>query len=261
MNDIHTVKTAATKKDAKSGSSTPTDHNRRSRTWGDILSDARTARDNWQVHEEKTNHSLYEILADCFEAYQALVLDKEARSHFFKSYKSEDLTENKRTPLESKVIRYVFKISRRKLSAYARVLRVANAAGIKRSALPSWITEQGGIEQIRRSKPNQSGALSRAAAIAKAEELLSTLNSLAEIDQAPDDLKPIKGEKFSIVIVRRGKGSNASIVHAVESKSAIKATLAAVGQSLYSKAKQEEAEKAERSRSSARRQAIEAAAA
>ena len=133
----------------------------------------------------KCNVELYALLGKCYAFYFELrgndkdaiaaraVLNAELAE---KAYSFSEGTHNL-----TRLVKYVFEgVDRRRVSAYSLVLREALAQKVKADGIPAFITQGGGVEEIRRSKsktaktPKQKAALGKEA-VAKQE--LATFSS------------------------------------------------------------------------------------
>ena len=102
---------------------------------------------------KQANTELYKMLGGCLT--QLAKLRKEgtkAIAAFNGLLEEHNVTFTERTSLELKVVRIVFGINQTKrASNYATVLRIAKKEGVTSKNIVSWITKQGGVEEVRRS--------------------------------------------------------------------------------------------------------------
>lgn len=98
---------------------------------------------------------LYELLSRCLGYYELMTLagdaGKPARSGLknFIAYKKRRFKDG--THALNKIAYLVFGDDRRRVSAYARVLRIAYDGGIKSIEFVDWVSNAGGIEEVRRN--------------------------------------------------------------------------------------------------------------
>lgn len=111
-------------------------------------------REEWETTAyKKSNDMLYAILQKCALINIAMLgNDKDSKARRaalaeFVVQKGYRFTEA--TPVVTKVIKCVFGVDRRRVSAYSLVLREATRQGITAVNLPAWIEDNGGVEQIR----------------------------------------------------------------------------------------------------------------
>lgn len=126
-------------------------------------------RKNWEGNEMAASHRrLYSILTSCYALYLRLKnskakKDREAIKDGIERFiRSRGLRTLADTHDMTRVVKAVFGEDRRRVSAYAAALRVALTAGqknlsgesfpIEPANLSSWITDCGGIEEIRKAK-------------------------------------------------------------------------------------------------------------
>lgn len=156
------------------------------------LSSAIAIRESWSANEQlKSNMKLYDILTRCYEVYDEYLRAEDKRqwkADFFDAicsindnYKSYEVA-NK---LTLTIVRVVFGYSdlcRKRVSTYAKVLRVAADNGsdkrVKASELAAWITERGGVQEISRSQDETTKAQ-----IDKAEHVKKRLRTVANVEK------------------------------------------------------------------------------
>lgn len=188
-------------------------------------------REKWETTVyRKSNDMLYGILQKCAAVNHAMIgNDKEAKErrtalNDFIEQKGYRFTES--TPVITKVVKCVFGVDRRRVSAYSLVLREAIKQPVLLKDLPTWIEANGGIEQIRLSKaPNAKTPKQKAQAaqkaMAKADVLCvaksRSLSKLADVDFEGKDCVLLATQQadgsFAIRAVVRTKGPvNAALV-------------------------------------------------
>lgn len=210
--------------------------------WDKLLDFAKTSYEALKPAQERSNAQLYGILADCLRVYQDLVRDSNAQKEFRDKYKRQKLTLTKRSPLQAQIIRYVFKLDRRKLSAYARVIEVAHRENTKSYELSAWIIENGGIEEIRRRATKRG--LPREQALRLAVDSLGNFPALGKITDADKTLRP-QYRNFSLALLRFDNDSCVA-VYSLADKSAVKNALVTAGRKMATDQDRDNSDKAER---------------
>lgn len=188
-------------------------------------------REKWETTVyRKSNEMLYGILQKCFAVnYAMLGNDKEAKER--RAALAEFIEEHgyrftESTPVITKVVKCVFGVDRRRVSAYSLVLREAIKQNVTLKDLPKWVEDNGGVEQIRLSKaPNakttKQKALAAKKVMAKSDVLAVVksreLSKKAEADFAGDECVLLATQQadgsFAITGVVRSKGAvNAALV-------------------------------------------------
>ena len=202
-----------------------------------------------------SNAELYALLGDCLELFNKA---KDAKTGLAKAI-TEQLEErgiayNSSTSLALKIVRLVFcapgmeeKIVHRAF-IYAKVLKIASEAGQTGDTLSKYITDNHGIDEIRRAnKDGLTEAQKSKLNQDYAETVLSDAVGLVKFEMV-DALQPNDGEQFSLALVRRNADGTASIVYGTPNVAAIKTVLALAGGELKEATKREdEASVAERS--------------
>lgn len=194
-----------------------------------------------------SNAELYAILGNCLELFNKA---KDAKTGLAKAI-TEQLEErgigyNSSTSLALKIIRLVFvgpnmeqTIASRAFS-YARVLKVASDAGQTGDTLETFITDNHGIDELRRA--NKEG-LSEADKAKQnkdyAETVLSDANGIMQIEMK-DELQPADGEQFSLALIRKNTDGTGTIVFGTDKLVPIKTVLTLAGSQLKEQASQTE---------------------
>lgn len=158
------------------------------------LTNAIAIREYWSANEElRSNMKLYEILSRCYEVYDEYMSAKDKRqwkADFYDAISSinEDF---KKYEVENKltltIVRVVFgdsEMCRKRVSTYAKVLRVAgdNASEkrVKASELAEWIAARGGVQEV--SKSEAARVRETTDKVAHVQKRLRTLGTVAKID-------------------------------------------------------------------------------
>lgn len=130
-------------------------------------------RRDWETTELAASHSrLYSILTKCYEFYMTMKsasTDQNVRLQMTKGLEAfinlNGFKTLAKTHDMNRVVKAVFGEDRRRVSAYASALRIALTSGgtsatgftlsVPVSDLANWITEKGGIEEIRKTSAKQ----------------------------------------------------------------------------------------------------------
>lgn len=145
------------------------------------------------------------------------------------------------TSMEVKLVRAIFVDPenpdryRNRLFGYARVLNIAHTAGITGKDLPQFITENGGIDELRRHDPsNGNKAEVERARLEQAEQTLKAQAHKCILSGIPltGDLLPASDQHFSIALVRRDADGTGSIVFGTNSGTLVKEILRIAGRKL-----------------------------
>lgn len=117
-------------------------------------------RESWQQTAFKTsNDMLYGLLERCYEYYHRLCADTAAGQHAREGLElyiqSRGLSFKKSTHTIAKILACVFGSDRRRISAYSIALRSAIQSKIPVAELVAYISNAGGVEELRLAKnPN-----------------------------------------------------------------------------------------------------------
>ncbi len=145
------------------------------------------ARKNWETNElAASNKRLYSILRDAYSYYLVMKQDpnKGARQdralELERFIKARGYTFMPSTHDMTRVVKCVFGVDRRRVSAYSIALREALRQGIAAVDLVSFIDENGGVEQIRLGGSKPLSVTKRAARAA--DEVLNSDLGMLKFD-------------------------------------------------------------------------------
>lgn len=143
------------------------------------LDDLAAKRNKWQVQYDRTNHTLYELLAGCLDSYYAIKGTKAEKvflENIKESLKARKLKVQEGTSVLNLIVRYVFDSDRRRIFGYARVLRVAVKDSIEVANFVEWVKKAGGLEEITSSKGATEETIKKRLALeAKVEDVKDLL--------------------------------------------------------------------------------------
>jgi hypothetical protein len=140
-------------------------------------------RKDWQSNEYlASNTRLYGICQNCYAMYQEMkgvTGEKLALKRAFNSYASDmGLNFKESTHLMVKIVRVVFGDNLRRVSTYARALRIAEEKKTSVIDIPRFLQDAGGIEEVRRE--SKSSKKSKSDKKDKGLQLMK-VKSLAEV--------------------------------------------------------------------------------
>lgn len=197
-------------------------------------------REEWELNAYKrSNEQLYEILSRCLYIYQKLSDDFKQRKLFRlicdELKKSKVITFNDGTHLTTRIVRYVFRSCNKRSFAYAKAIAVAHAANVKPTDLPRWLTEQGGVEQVRRSatngiSPSQQAENMRfyaADALADSNPIIGGIKSESMFEPNTD-----AEHMFALALLRKEADGTISLVYGTNNSSLINKFLAFAGKEM-----------------------------
>jgi len=122
-------------------------------------------RKNWQENEyARSTQRLYEILQQCYAMYhemKGVSAEKLAMKRAFNSYCTESFNDS--THLMVKIVRCVFGDDRRRVSAYALSLRIADEQKTSVLDIPKFFGDAGGYEEVRRNATAKNAKADRKA--------------------------------------------------------------------------------------------------
>lgn len=118
-------------------------------------------RKSWQENEyARSNQRLYNILQQCYAMFhemKGVTAEKLALKRAFTAYCSDmGVSFNDSTHLMVKIVRCVFGDDRRRVSAYAVSLRIADEQKVSVLDIPKYFNDAGGYEEVRRNVANKT---------------------------------------------------------------------------------------------------------
>lgn len=153
------------------------------------LAELEKARINWENNElASSNKKLYSILSVAYSYYVAMKIDgnKDSRKVFKDEMdafiKQRNYIFSQVTHDMTKVVKCVFGVDRRRVSAYSIALREALRQGVGADELIDFIEESGGVEQIRLGGEKSLSTTQRAAIAL--DDVLSTELGMIKFDSA-----------------------------------------------------------------------------
>jgi hypothetical protein len=204
-----------------------------------VLNDTRSTlvtliseRKNWETKLlRKSNDALYQILTQCYELYEQMRGSTQEAVEHKKALLAVCEENNYRfinsTPLVTKIVKCVFGVERRRVSAYSLVLRQAMKQKISTEGLAKWIEEMGGVEQVRLSKSPNAKTAKQKAELGKAAAENSSALATATSEALSKVLNVEKaGEQCVLLAVQNADGSF-SIQAIIDNQAATNAALAA----------------------------------
>jgi hypothetical protein len=161
-------------------------------------------------HYKTTTDKLLDLLGRCLEAQMHFAADDKQRRSFFKVFDAMGAIAGKKLSLTSRVVRYVFRITGNRASAYARVIDIALSEKITPAELATWVRGHGGIEEVRRNyAAGEAPAAKQQAKQAAAEDALGSASVICTISNLPQQLHASSDNvhAYSLALVRHDKTS------------------------------------------------------
>ena len=110
-----------------------------------------TQRLTWQSDYDRTNASLYQMLADCLALYNG-IKGKPLEKHVLTAIKDKLAQRGsgvyKNTSVLKLIVRYVFDAERQRSHTYARALAIAVNNNVTPERFSKWVNDFGGIQEV-----------------------------------------------------------------------------------------------------------------
>lgn len=178
----------------------------------------------------RAHHAVHLLLADCLalaELGDELDPNKVRDSALDAFLDERKLSKKNGEPIFSKAITAVFgEVHRSRVSTYRTVLKAASAAGISAAALPNWIEQRGGVQEIRLASGGTGGTDSSEMASLTLEYLLDKGSVFALQSDALSKQLTIESNGKEVVLVATKQRDGTLMVHAaIEDTGCVKKAL------------------------------------
>ncbi|MDA3832826.1 MAG: hypothetical protein PF495_05465 [Spirochaetales bacterium] len=159
-----------------------------------------TARAWTETEYHQTNERLYTILADCYSVWRTLEKLRKARTRITELMKERQLQARESTSLATMIVRLVFNADCNRINAYANVLKIARSENVEVDALPVWIKDRNGVEEVRRL--GQSSKQSMGNRYDAAAALLAEAPTLKEITGSFHGIENCDVDEYVVLVAR-----------------------------------------------------------
>lgn len=200
----------------------------------DVLNHLSTLEARWRAVESgvfrRASHAVHWLLADCLalaELGDELDPNKVRDSALDAFLDERKLSKKNGEPIFSKAITAVFgEVHRSRVSTYRTVLKAASAAGISAAALPNWIEQRGGVQEIRLASGGTGGTDSSEMTSLTLEYLLDKGSVFALQSDALSKQLTIESNGKEVVLVATKHRDGTLMVHAaIEDAGCVKKAL------------------------------------
>lgn len=176
-------------------------------------------RKQWEATDyKKANEGLYSLLASCLDVFNSKFVTaddnskKTLRGELTARLKADGVRVQNNTTTLTMFVRFVFGSDRKRTHGYTYVLKAAISYDVTAANLPSWIVDQGGIEEVRKSMVVKEEALQRQAALATAKtQVQASLEQAAVTPLAQVRLSGVDGE-YALLLAKPSPDGIVSIV-------------------------------------------------
>ena len=179
-------------------------------------------RKQWETTDyKKANEGLYSLLASCLEVFKSKFVDaddsdkKTLRSDLTARLTAEGVRVQRNTTTLTMFVRFVFGSDRKRAHGYTYVLKAAISYDVTAANLPSWIVEQGGIEEVRKRMIVSEEAQQRKADLATAQaQVKASIEQAVVTPLAKLPMSGISGE-YALLLAKPEPDGMLSIVGAI----------------------------------------------
>lgn len=179
-------------------------------------------RKQWESTDyKKANDGLYSLLASCLDVFNSKFInaddnDKKAlRADLSARLTADGVRVQRNTTTLTMFVRFVFGSDRKRAHSYTYVLKAAISYDISAANLPSWIVEQGGIEEVRKRMIVSEEAQQRKADLALAQaQVKANIEQAAVTPLAKFPMSGVSGQ-YALLIAKPEPDGMLSIVGAI----------------------------------------------
>ncbi len=179
-------------------------------------------RKQWESTDyKKANEGLYSLLASCLEVFKSKFVDADdsdkrtLRNDLTARLTADGVRVQRNTTTLTMFVRFVFGSDRKRAHGYTYVLKAAISYDVTAASLPSWIVEQGGIEEVRKRMIVSEEAQQRKADLAIAQaEVKASLEQAVVTPLAKLPMSGVSGE-YALLIAKPEPDGMLSIVGAI----------------------------------------------
>lgn len=194
-----------------------------------------TDRAAWENGSYKaSNDELYGLLDRCFTLMEQMKGNTKLIKELNGLLDAKKIVFNDGTSLATKIARFVFNGNNKRITGYARVLRVADEEKTAKESFAKFIQRKGGVEEVRKQKI--AGTLTQAE---QAKENIRTADCYfaksralaADISCSDATMHPDQGAEYgyTAALIRKNKNGTLSIVFGCNKASVVKVLLAEGG--------------------------------
>jgi hypothetical protein len=179
-------------------------------------------RKQWETTDyKKANEGLYSLLASCLEVFKSKFVDaddsdkKTLRSDLTTRLTAEGVRVQRNTTTLTMFVRFVFGSDRKRAHGYTYVLKAAISYDVTAANLPSWIVEQGGIEEVRKRMIVSEEAQQRKADLSVAQaQVKASIEQAVVTPLAKLPMSGISGE-YALLLAKPEPDGMLSIIGAI----------------------------------------------
>ncbi len=219
-------------------------------------------RADWENGAYKaSNDELYVLLDRCFSLLEQMKGSTKLIKELNYLLTEKDIVFNDGTSLATKIARFVFNGNNKRITGYAKVLRIAAEEKAENESFAAFIKRKNGVEEVRKQKT--AGALTQAQQaklhiqiaetyFVSSEALVQDIACTAP-EVHPDDEA---GHRFAAALVRQNDDGTLSIVYGCNKASVVKVLLAEGGKVAGDKLKEQAEDELRRQNRQSRDEAL-----
>ena len=179
-------------------------------------------RKQWEATDyKKANEGLYSLLASCLDVFNSKFVNasdddkKTLRGELKNRLTADGVRVQRNTTTLTMFVRFVFGSDRKRAHGYTYVLKAAISYEVSAASLPSWIVDQGGIEEVRKRMIVSEKALANRTALASAKaQVVANVEQASVTPLAKFSMTGVSGE-YALLLAKPAPDGTVSIVGAI----------------------------------------------
>ena len=176
-------------------------------------------RKQWEATDyKKANEGLYSLLASCLDVFNSKFVTagdddkKTLRGELKNRLTADGVRVQRNTNTLTMFVRFVFGSDRKRAHGYTYVLKAAISYDVTAASLPSWIVDQGGIEEVRKRMIVSEKALANRTALASAKaQVVANVEQASVTPLAKFNMSGVSGE-YALLLAKPAPDGTVSIV-------------------------------------------------
>ncbi len=176
-------------------------------------------RKQWEATDyKKANEGLYSLLANCLDVFNSKFVNasdddkKTLRGELKNRLTADGVRVQRNTTTLTMFVRLVFGSDRKRAHGYTYVLKAAISYDVTAASLPSWIVEQGGVEEVRKNMIVSEKALANRTALASAKaQVVANVEQASVTPLAKLNMSGVSGE-YALLLAKPAPDGTVSIV-------------------------------------------------
>jgi hypothetical protein len=171
----------------------------------------------------RSNEALYKILADVYALYKDAAANEKCMKESISSMRSElkgrGIVTQSNTPRMTVFVRYIFNSDRKRSYNYTQTLLAADAQEVDPKNLADFITNNSGVEEIKRKRKVNVDVVKQKAAVKKSiptvKSELESMPTVATVKLPDSSVDLSDGTQYVFIIARKADNGEMELLRTV----------------------------------------------